>query len=341
MSRIQLKSDGTILLGEQTTCDGFAWQYPIRVQTHIHHDHMIAFNTSKANQTILMSAETRDLLIALHGLDLLYRPQIIGLPFDTPYEFNGERIELVRSNHMLGSAQVLLICRDGYRLGYSSDFFWPLKRVIQVDELIVDATYGGPDTCRSYRQRDVDEKLMELVCTRVRSGKQTALIGSNGRLHHALSLLGDVADCPFICSPRAFPLVDVYERYGFAMPTVLAADSLDALRVLRDHTPCLAFVTFQDRRHLGWVDRFSKISLSAYTTGTGDPVLDYGNGDCRIAFTDHADFDGTLQYIAATGARLVWADPRSGDAEGLARAVTAQLGIECRVPTRIQSLGWG
>jgi putative mRNA 3-end processing factor len=341
MGRIKLKSDGTILLGEDVTCDGFAWQYSVRVQTHIHHDHMIAFNTSKANQTILMSTETRDLLIALLGTDLRHRPNIVGIPFDVPYEFNGERIEIVRSNHMLGSAQVQLTCDDGYRIGYSSDFFWPLEHVIRVDELIVDATYGSPETRRTYRQDVVDDKLIDLVLSRLRSGRQTAVVGSNGRLHHALALVGTMVDCPIICSKRVLSLVAVYQRYGYAMPPVLAVDSAEAMGVLRDREPCLAFVTFQDRRHLGWVDRFSKISLSAYTTGNHDPVLDYGNGDFRIAFTDHADFDGTLQYIAATGARLVWADPRSGDAEGLARAICGQLGIESRVPTRIQSLAWG
>jgi len=341
MERIRLKANGTILLGEKITCDGFAYGHPLRVQTHIHCDHMIAFNTSKANQIILMSSETRDLLVAQFDADLPHRTNVVGLSFESPYEVEGHVVELVRSNHMLGSAQVKVTCNDGYRVGYSSDFSWPLDRVIQVDELIVDSTYGDPKVARSYGQNDVDEKLIELVFARLKAERQTAIVGSNGRLHQALALLGNLVDCPILCSRRVFPLVGVYEKYGHVMPNVLAVDSVVALSLLRQDVPCLAFVTFQDRRHLAWVDRFSKISLSAYTTGNHDPVLDYGNGDCRIAFTDHADFEGTLNYVAATGADVVWADPRSGNAEALATAISQRLGIKARMSPRERSLAWG
>ena len=341
MSGVRLRADGTILLGDNISCDGFAYQCPVRVQTHIHHDHMVGFNTSKANQTILMTHETRQLLCAVLDADLPYRTNIVGMDFDAPYSINGETLELVRSNHMLGSAQVKVTCANGRRLGYSSDFFWPLDQVIEVDELIVDATYGAPGSSRTYKQHTVDDKLIDLVWHRLKGGKQTALIGSNGRLHHALALLAHIPNCPVICSRHVYPLVRVYEQYGYPMPAVLAADSSEAIAVLKNRTPCLAFVTFQDRRHLSWVDRFSKISLSAYMTGCDDPIMDYGNGDCRIAFTDHADFEGTLEYVAATGASLVWTDPRSGDAEALALAISQNLGIESHMPPRIESLAWG
>ena len=341
MSGVQLKADGTILLGDNFSCDGFSYQCPFRIQTHIHQDHMVDFNTSKANQTIVMTPQTRKLLYAIFNADLPYRTNIVAVDFETPLVLGAEILELVPSNHMLGSAQVKVTCSNGHRLGYSSDFNWPLHQVIEVDELIVDATYGAPCSSRAYKQHTVDEKLIELVWDRLRGGRQTALIGWNGRLHYAMALFAQIPNVPIICSRHAFPLVSVYEEYGYPMPTVFRADSPEAIAIVKSRTPCLAFVSFQDRRHLSWVDRFSKIALSAYMTGCNDPILDYGNGDCRIAFTDHADFEDTLQYVAATGAQLVWTDPRSGDAEGLAIAISQNLGIESRVPTQIRSLAWG
>jgi len=95
------------------------------------------------------------------------------------------------------------------------------------------------------------------------------------------------------------------------------------------------------RRHLPWVDRFAKLSLSAYLSNHNDPVTDYGNGDCCIAFTDHADFEGTLAYIEASKAQLVWTDPRTGNAAALADAARQHLGIDAREAIRDKSLAWG
>lgn len=72
-----------------------------------------------------------------------------------------------------------------------------------------------------------------------------------------------------------------------------------------------------------------------------DPVTTYDNGDCCVAFTDHADFNGTIEYVRATGARQVWTDPRSGNAEALATAIIDQLGVRSAIVPELHSLSWG
>ena len=341
MSRIKLKSDGAILLGENVSCDGFSCDSSIRVQTHIHTDHMVDFETSKANQDILMSLPTRDLLYALFNADLPYRTNIIALKNGQPHKINGDVVELLPSNHMLGSTQVKVTCADGYRLGYSSDFFWPLEDVIQVDELIVDSTYGDPLRVRRYGQERVEEHLIKRVVANVKARKPTAVIGYNGRLQHAIGLLGHHISCPILCSPKSYPLVDVYCRHGHAMPEVICTDSPEGINTLRSRCPCVAFLTLTEQRHLPWVNRCAKVVLSAFMSKRDDPVVSYDNGDCCISLTDHADFHGTLEYIRATGARIVWTDRRTGNAEALADAVTNQLGVASRVVRELHSLGWG
>ena len=343
MSRVQLKSDGTILLGGHVSCDGFAYGVPFRVQTHIHQDHMVNFGTSKANQTILVSPPTCDLLCALYNADLPHRTHtnLARIGYGTAFCSNGDSVRLLPSNHMLGSAQVEVTCSDGYRIGYSSDFFWPVDEVIQVDELIVDATYGDPLSVRRYDQQDVDEKLIALAHSNLKAGKPTAVIGHNGRLQYALHIIGNAVQVPLICSPKAYPLVTVYAQHGYPMPSVLESKSDLAIEVLRERLPCLAFVTLGERRHLPWVDRLCKISLSAYMQNSVDPVMHYDNGDCCVALTDHADFQGTLDYVRATEAKTVWTDPRSGNAEALALAISESLGLEARMAHRLESLAWG
>jgi putative mRNA 3-end processing factor len=341
MTRVKLKADGAILLGANVSCDGFSYDHPIRVQTHIHHDHMVDFDTSKANQTIVLSHETRALLFALFNADLPYRTNIRAIGYGEEFTINGDTVQIIPSHHMLGSVQVCVTCADGYRIGYSSDFFWPVEQVIEVDELIVDSTYGDPSGIRAYRQSQVDEKLVALVCARLRAGTSCAIIGYNGRLHHSLHLLGDLARCPILVSPKAFPLVEVYRTNGYSIPHVFSSDSSEGRRILKEKELCLAFASFPERRHLPWVDRFAKLQLSAYLSNAHEPVTDYGNGDCCISFTDHADFQGTLAYIEATKARVVWTDPRTGNAAALAEAAQMHLGIDARVAIRDKSLAWG
>ena len=341
MSRIQLKRDGAILLGKHVSCDGLACDRPIRVQTHIHADHMVDFDTSKANQTIVMSEETRDLLFAIFNADLLYRTNIAGIARGVTYTQNGEVIELIPSNHMLGSVQVKVTCDDGYRVGYSSDFFWPVENVIEVDELIVDSTYGDPLRTRQFTQELADQRIVEAVGRSVQLQLPTAIIGHNGRLQNAIPAIRDFLHWPLIASPKAFPLLSVYRKYGHSIPEMLRSDGKEAILLIRERRPCMAFVTLSERRHLPWVDRMRKIVLSAYLSKPEDPLTLYENGDCCIALTDHADFTGTMNYIRATGAKKVWTDPRSGAAEALANAVMVQLGVEAAVIPALSSLSWG
>ncbi|MFC1816511.1 hypothetical protein ACFL0M_11390 [Thermodesulfobacteriota bacterium] len=341
-SRIHLKEDGTILLGEHVSCDGFAYGRPVRVQTHIHSDHMVGFNTSKANQTIIMSKPTKDLLNALYNADLQYRSNICSIGVGSCHTVNNELIELLPSHHMLGSMQVAVTCVDKHRVGYSSDFFWPVDKVIEVDELIVDSTYGDPSRVRNYIPSQVDDKVASIVAASLRAGKSTALISYHGRIEYALYMLSNfVTKYPLICSPKVASLAAVYNENGYAMPKVIPSDSDEGISLLRRHELCLAFISMPERRHLPWIDRFAKITLSAYMTRPDDPVLCYGNGDYSIAFTDHADFEGTLEYIKRTGANFVWTDPRTGNAEALAHAIKRHLGINSQIAPRIKSKSWG
>lgn len=338
---VGMKRDGAILLGKHVSCDGFSSGHAFRVQTHVHADHMNGFDTSKANQTLLMSEATRDLLIAMFNADLPYRSNLEAISSDGRRKVGTDTVELVPSNHMLGSTQVLVKIDGGRRLGYSSDFFWPVEDVIEVDELVVDSTYGDRTRVRKFTQADVDDVIVRELVARQSRGQSAALIGHNGRLQHALHLLVGIATCPIVCSPRSYPLVQVYENHGYSMPPVVSSASPEGIEILKSRQLCIACITMTERRHHPWVDRFCKISLSAFMSSQSEPFLDYGNGDCCIAFTDHADYEGTLKYVEASGARIVWTDPRGGDAEALSRSIRDELGVNSMPLSPDSSLGWG
>ena len=142
---IDVLASGTVCLSSEVVCDGFADGYPFRVQTHIHDDHMSQFERSKGLQDILMSPETYALLVADRNADLAFRDNLHRVDRGNERILDdGSKLSLIPSNHMLGSCQVVLEMPDGYRVGYSGDFGWPLDKIIEVNMLVVDSTYGEP-----------------------------------------------------------------------------------------------------------------------------------------------------------------------------------------------------
>src|SRR5450759_974389 len=128
--KIGVTGSGVILLGQDVSCDGFHRDYRVRVQTHVHVDHMSNFETSKGLQDIILTDATFQLLIAEFNADISVRDNIVALAFDKVYVAGKSRIRLLPTDHMLGSVQVEVESEDGCRVGYSGDFQWPLDHVI-------------------------------------------------------------------------------------------------------------------------------------------------------------------------------------------------------------------
>jgi len=299
------------------------------------------FSESKANQRIIASVPTRDLLLAELNADLRRRPNLIGVEADKPQAVNGALVELVASNHILGGVQVKLDAHDGYTLGYSSDFFWPMEKPIEVDELVVDATYGDPSRVRKFNQQLVEEVLIEEVLLRLRGGSSVAVIGFRGRLQYAMHLLAEHLKVPCIASDSACRLARVYEAHGYRMPELSVDSSDEAQAIIASKAQCVAFVPMPRRRQTPWIDSYAKVTLSAHMATPSSPLTTYGNGDFCLALTDHADFPGTIEYILATGAKKVWTDPRSGNAFALANVLRREHGIESEMLLQEKGFGWG
>ena len=155
MHDVDVAHRGAILLGPKVTCDGFDIDRPIRVQTHWHYDHMDGFGSSKHGE-LVMSRWTVDLLKEKHP-DLAIRANLHVPELGKLHEVDGTAIKLESSSHCLGAVQVAVKLADGKWVGYSGDFSYPIDKVIRVDKLVVDATYGDPATNRTYSQLEAEE----------------------------------------------------------------------------------------------------------------------------------------------------------------------------------------
>ena len=335
---IDVSMSGAVSLGGGLVCDGFLYNAQVRVQTHIHSDHMNDFSASKGTQEILMSEPTKKLLDFEFDADVPYRSNIKTLDDDVPYEFQKGTVTVLSSGHMLGCVQVKVILEDGMRLGYSSDFQWPIEDVIKVDGLVVDSTYGKPDSVRNYTQGRCEEALLNLVRRQLRS-RPVLIYAHRGSLQRALQIFTGNLQCPVVGSTRVFDEARIYRDCGYTIGEIVRSDS-EAGREI-----------FQGNRYVrvyGTGDRLpadtrtaSVIKLSAYFSKPDEPVTEYSDRAFGVALSNHADFSGTLEYIRATGAEFVVTDNTRGHGYELATEVKRRLGIEAVASSNFRSREWG
>ena len=320
---VDVRDSGAVCLGETVVCDGFAKGYRFRAQTHVHEDHMGAFNKSKGLQEFLLSPETYALLIAEYNADLEYRenfhPVERGVARDLGHGFT---LHLVPSNHMLGSCQVALELPDGRRIGYSGDFGWPLDEVIQVDQLVVDSTYGNPRSTRGYTQDQAEACLSEIVCERLRHGS-VHIHAHPGTIERTLQVLGDNVGVPVLATERLIRRMQVYQQHGFAPGVLVPLDSDDGRHAVQQRSYVRLYSKgdgFTNERLEG-----TAVTCSAYMVDHDHPLKVFSDRAYRVALSNHADFEETLAYVAATGARTVVTDNTRNFGCDLAIAINDRL----------------
>ena len=160
-----------------------------------------------------------------------------------------------------------------------------------------------------------------------------------GTLQRALELLDEATDVPIVAAGRLCQEIDVYRKFGYRIPPIFDLTSGDAQRYI-------AGGQYVRLYGLGEADLFgltegTAINLSAFMANSLDPVLEYTPKAFRIAMTCHADFEGTLKYVAAVGAEYVITDNRRGHAVELANAIRSQLGIAASPSQHRPSRYWG
>ena len=323
---------GAVLLGSQVVCDGYAEGRPIRVQTHVHDDHMIEFSRSKGLQDLLMSPETRELLIAERNADLEFRDNLVPVMAHRAHPLgDGSLLSVLPSGHMLGSSQVALELPNGVRCGYSGDFAWPLDDVIQVDELVVDSTYGSPRSVRGYTQAEAEACLLEVVCERLRFGS-VHIKAFRGTVERVLHVLSGSVGVPIIGSDQLVREVEVYQRHGFATGRLDALDSPAGRAALAE----LSYVRLYAKGD-GFGNELlegTSITCSAFMVDTDHPLMQFSERSYGVALSNHADFEGTLAFVQATGAETVVTDNTRNHGWDLALAINDRLpGVSARPST--------
>ncbi|QJB35393.1 ligase-associated DNA damage response exonuclease [Chitinophaga oryzae] len=269
------------------------------VITHAHSDH-----ARWGNQYYLCEQTSIPLLKLRLGADI----NVQGIPYGETIYFNGVRLSLHPAGHMIGSAQVRVelngevwVASGDYKLeadGVSLPF-----EPVRCHTFITESTFGLP-IYRWEPQQQLFSRITNWIYENQQAGKASVITAySLGKAQRLLFHLQD--KITRLMGHGAITNVnDLLIAQGYPLPTVE--------RITPD-TPKTAFknaviIAPPSADDSAWMRRFNPYSLgvcSGWMQVRGH--MRRRNADAGFALSDHADWNGLLEAVAATGATRIYA----------------------------------
>jgi len=328
-SETYVARNGAILLGHHVSCDQCDISRRVAVFTHIHKDHIKGFANSLGRcEAVIISPQTRDILVAFKGKYLLEYSNLVALEFGQHFTFEDERITLFPVRHVLGAAQVLVETADGVRMLYTGEFCWPDTTPVEADTVVIDATYGNPSFVRAFSRESMEQRFVELVSTTLKH-RPAHIFTERGKAQELMNLLyTNGVRVPTLCGREDdHKLAKVYEKYGFPVGECLSLKDSKADDILKSGQPHLLFQHIGDSVISYEPQRYLRIKVSAWDTL--EPFYEKSPGSYVVAISSHADFCDLLLYLAYSGPNLVVTDnSRDGNAITLAEHVSRRLSMQ-------------
>ncbi len=322
--RAKVTKNGAVLLGDSVACDAFDESRPLRIVTHAHADHLGGLRKSlKCCEKVVMTKATRDLAETLDDSLKLRGAVIETLEYGKTIRYGEEQITLVKADHILGAAQVLVEDAGGIRVAYSGDFRIDDTPVVECDVLVVEATYGSP-SCRRSFDVDVRELLVTMIEKRLRGGT-VYVFGYHGKLQEIMQLLrkADVS-VPFVMPQRVYEVTKVCEQHGMQLGCLSLSTDVDGRELLGGNLPCVAFYHMNSRGYVGLNN--ARICVSGWEFNS--PCRQIGDREYLVALSDHSDFDGLIEYVKRSRAKKVITDNyRVSHGAVLAKEIRRRLGV--------------
>jgi len=315
-------SNGAIVIGNNFTIDGH-WNRPFRVVTHFHSDHILELDKSIRDCAgIIATPITIDILNVL-GYKIP-KSKDMRLEYNLPIRIESEIIELKPSEHVIGSAQVLVKLEDGMEIAYTGDFKNPGKGtpILNPDVLIIEATYGKPGLRRPFKD-EIEMLLGDYIRDHLIKGP-VRIFGYHGKLQEIMFKLREQGiDAPFIVSGKVEEITKLAIKYGLKIDNVHNSNSPEISEILKSNW----YISFH--HYLEFKKRIPTRATDFLVTGWEfrQPVRKLDERSYIIALSDHADFDELIYYIDNSSAEIIVTDGgRKSYARELAEYVNKYLG---------------
>lgn len=228
------------------------------------------------------------------------------LPYDKSLRLNDAEITLFPAGHVLGSAQVRIrasgqtwVVSGDYRV--QSDVTCDGWEPVACDTFITESTFGLP-IYRWQPQSVIMAQINAWWAANAREGRPSVIYGySFGKAQRVLAGL-DTSIGPVFAHHAVETLNAAYREGGVALP---ATQPLTGLRTAQAAAGAciLAPPAWQDSGTLRRLGDVSDAFVSGWMQLRG--ARRRRGVDAGFALSDHADWDGLLQAIRATGAGRV------------------------------------
>jgi putative mRNA 3-end processing factor len=278
-----------------------------------------------------MTKATRDLAQTLNeSLKLKDAPALKTLEYGKVLKYGDEKISLIKADHILGAAQVLVEDAGGIRIVWTGDFRLDGTSVVDCDVLVVEATYGSP-SCRRNFEVDVRELLVSMIEKRLRGGT-VYVFGYHGKLQEVMQILRNAdVEVPFVMPERVFEVTKVCEKHGMKLGCLSLSTDNEGHELLDGNLPCVAFYHMNQRQHVGL--RNARICVSGWEFR--NPCRQIGDREHLVALSDHSDFDGLIEYVKRSKAKQVITDNFRSNGDALAREINKRLGVSAVAMPRV------
>ncbi|WP_338599807.1 MBL fold metallo-hydrolase [Sulfolobus tengchongensis] len=317
---VKILPNGAVLIGENFTVDGH-YERPFRIVTHFHSDHTIGLEKSIITCNGVIATP---LTLEILSIDYPIPPRkTFGLNYDIKMTFEDESIILKKSDHVMGSAQVLVKLRNGLEVGYTGDFKNPEKGtpILHPDILIMEATYGKPEFRRPFKN-DIESLFADYVKDALIYGP-VRIYGYHGKLQEVMVSLRKMGiDAPFITSGKISKMTKIAIKHGYNITQVFDETEAEAKEIMRDSWYIIFSHYNEFKRRNG---NYFNFLLSGWEFR--DIVRKLDSKSYIVSFSDHADFDDLIYYASTTSAKYIITDGgRKSYAKELADYISRKLG---------------
>ena len=314
MCAVELRRGGLHLTGTALSLDARR-KCELSFISHAHSDHIAR------HERVIATSPT--LRLMTHRLGHL--PAALPVPYNRPFVLGPLEVELLPAGHILGSAQIRVTRPDARRIAYTGDLNLAPSltaepaQVARCDTLIVEATFGHPRYIFPPKA-SVLGQLEGWIRRTLEAGATPVLLGySLGKAQEVIKFLRERGFA--LCAHAS--ICDIAELYReFGVP-------LDGIRRFNGSIKPGEVLVFPPQlARSPALRRVWPRALAILTGWALDPARARWHGaDAAFPLSDHADFEGLVRYVKATGAREVIT--HQGYADELAKALR-QEGIEAR-----------
>jgi putative mRNA 3-end processing factor len=275
--------------------------------THGHSDHARA-----GHGAVLATQETLDIMRLRYGDKFAGRTRAVA--YGETLDLNGVRVTFRPAGHILGSAQIC-VERGGMRVVASGDYkdrpdptCAPFE-LVPCDVFITEATFGLP----VFRHHDAEGEVAKLLRSVALFPDRAHLVGaySLGKAQRVMAMLrGAGYDKPIYLHGAMEKITRYYQEHGIDLGQVELVRGAKKSELAGTITICPPSA-MSDL----WSRRFP------------DPVAAFASGWMRVrararqhgitlplVISDHADWNGLTETIAATGCSEVWVTHGQEDA---------------------------